>query len=70
MLGKKKLTSAHKRRAQLWADGYARGYEKGSREMSEFVREMIIKNLMADAVIRTNLDVQLLEAIVEIVEES
>ena len=70
MFGKKKLTEPHKRLAQVWAEGYARGYEKGSREMSQFVRDMIIKNLMADAVIRTNLDVQLLESIVEIVEES
>lgn len=70
MFGKKKLTKAHKRLAGTWAEGYARGYEKGSREMSQFVREMIIKNLLADAVISTNADTQILERVVEIVEES
>ena len=70
MFGKKKITKPHKRLAQVWAEGYARGYEKGSREMSQFVREIIIKNLLADAVIITNADLRILERVVEIVEES
>jgi hypothetical protein len=70
MFGKKKLSEAHKRMAGVWADGYGRGYAKGSSEMSQFVREMIIKNLLADAVIITNADVKILERVVEIVEES
>jgi hypothetical protein len=55
---------------EAWVDGYARGYAKGSREMSQFVREMIIKNLLADAVITTNADVEILERVVKIIEES
>jgi hypothetical protein len=70
MFGKKKLTQAHKQLAGSWAEGYARGYAKGSREMSQFVREMIIKNLLSDAVIITNADLRILERVVEIVEES
>jgi hypothetical protein len=70
VFGKKKLTNKHKQTAQVWADGYARGYEKGSREMSQFVRDIIIKNLLADAVISTNADLKILERVVEIIEES
>jgi hypothetical protein len=63
MFGKKKLDEA-------WVEGYARGYAKGSREMSQFVREMIIKNLLADAVIITNAEVRFVERVVKIIEES
>ena len=70
MFGKNKLTKAHKQLAGSWADGYTRGYEKGSREMSQFVREMIIKNLLADAVIITNAEVRFVERVVKIIEES
>ena len=59
-----------KKLGDTWTSGYARGYETGSREMSQFVREIIIKNLLADAVITTNADVRMLERVVEIVEES
>jgi hypothetical protein len=63
MFGKKKLDEA-------WVEGYSRGYAKGSREMSQFVREMIIKNLLADAVIITNAEVRFVERVVKIIEES
>jgi cobalamin biosynthesis Mg chelatase CobN len=53
-----------------WVEGYSRGYAKGSREMSQFVREMIIKNLLADAVIITNAEVRFVERVVKIIEES
>ena len=55
---------------EAWVDGYSRGYAKGSREMSQFVREMIIKNLLADAVIITNAEVRFVERVVKIIEES
>jgi hypothetical protein len=70
MFGKNKLSNGYKRGAQVWSNGYARGYHKGSREMNQFVRDMIIKNLLADAVITTNADVKILERVIEIVEES
>lgn len=43
---------------------FARGYHRGVREE----RERIITDLLEDAVVITNLDVELLERIVEIVE--
>jgi predicted ABC-class ATPase len=49
---------------------FAKGYEKGSRDTSEEVRERIIRALIEDAVISTNLDTDTLEHIVQIVEES
>lgn len=49
---------------------FAKGYQRGSADMSEHVREMIITNLINDAVISTNLDVDTLEHIVQIVEEA
>jgi hypothetical protein len=55
---------------EAWVEGYSRGYAKGSREMSQFVREMIIKNLLADAVIITNAEVRFVERVVKIIEES
>ena len=43
---------------------FARGYHRGIKDE----RERIISELLEDAVIITNLDVQLLERVVEIVE--
>jgi hypothetical protein len=50
--------------------GYARGYDYATREVSEDLRQKIIKNMLADGVISTNATVDLLERVVEIVEES
>jgi hypothetical protein len=50
--------------------GYVRGYDCATREVSKDLREMIIKNLIADGVISTNADVGLLERVVEIIEAS
>jgi hypothetical protein len=50
--------------------GYVRGYDSATREVSKDLREMIIKNLIADGVISTNADVGLLERVVEIIEAS
>jgi hypothetical protein len=70
MFGKKKLSQEHKHRAQVWANAYALGHEKGSREANQLVREKIIQNLLADAVIITNADLRILERVVKIIEES
>lgn len=53
-----------------WWAGFAKGYEHGARDTSAELREKIIRNLVSDAVLRTNADVMLLERVVEIVEES
>ena len=49
---------------------YAKGYERGSKEMSEHLREMIIYNLLNDGVLSICLATETMEKIVKIVEES
>lgn len=49
---------------------YAKGYERGSKEMAEHLREMIIYNLLNDAVLSTCMGTETMEKIVQIVEES
>jgi hypothetical protein len=53
-----------------WALGYAKGYEVGSCESTDYLREMIIRNLLNDAVIITNADTVWVERAVQIVEAS
>lgn len=50
--------------------GYVKGYDTATREVSEELRQGIIKNLLADGVISTNVDVTILERVVGIVEAS
>jgi hypothetical protein len=50
--------------------GYRSGYESATRDTAEQLRQGIIKNLLADGVISTSADVNLLERVVEIVEAS
>jgi hypothetical protein len=49
---------------------YAKGYERGSKEMAEHLREMIIYNILNDAVMSTCIGTETIEKIVKIVEES
>lgn len=49
---------------------YAKAYERGAKEMSEHLREMIIYNLINDAVLSICLATETMEKIVKIVEES
>jgi hypothetical protein len=49
---------------------YAKGYERGSKEMAEHLREMIIYNLLNDAVLSICMGTETMEKIVQIVEES
>lgn len=49
---------------------FSKGYEKGSADMAEHLREMIIANLIMDGVISTTVDVDILERVVEIVENT
>lgn len=48
---------------------FARGYERGARDMSADLREALIVALVNDAVISTNLDTDTLEHIVQVIEE-
>jgi hypothetical protein len=63
-----KITSH--RKTGYWSAGYAKGYEVGSRESTDFLRQMIIRNLLNDAVIITNADTLWVERAVQIVDES
>jgi len=49
---------------------YAKGYERGAKEMAEHLREMIIYNILNDAVLSTCMGTETIEKIVKIVEES
>jgi len=64
------LDRIRNKKRESWARGYAKGYEVGSRESTDFLREMIIRNLLNDAVIITNADTIWVERAVQIVEES
>ena len=50
--------------------GHRTGYAEGSNATDKMLRELILQNLLSDAVLSTNLDVELLERVTEIVEES
>jgi hypothetical protein len=56
--------------ANARAKAYAKGYERGSKEMADHLREMIIYNLLNDAVLSTCMGTETMEKIVQIVEES
>jgi len=49
---------------------YAKGYQRGSKETAEHLREMIIYNLLNDAVLSTCMGTETMEKIVQIVEET
>ena len=57
-------------KADKQAKAFAKGYERGSREMSEHLREMIIYNLLNDAILSICMGTETMEKIVKIVEES
>jgi len=57
----RKLTMAYGR-------GFAKGYEQGSKDMTEYLTEQVIYSLNQDAVLRTAVDVDTLERVVEIIE--
>ena len=57
----RKLTMAYGR-------GYAKGYEQGAKDMTEYLTEQVIYSLNQDAVLRTAVDVDTLERVVEIIE--
>ena len=57
----RKLTMAYGR-------GFAKGYEQGAKDMTEYLTEQVIYSLNQDAVLRTAVDVDTLERVVEIIE--
>lgn len=57
-------------KADKQVKAYAKGYERGAKEMSEHLREMIIYNLLNDAVLSICMGTETMEKIVKIVDES
>jgi hypothetical protein len=57
-----------RKKAIIFAKGYARGFEQGSGEMKEYLTEQIIYSLNQDAVLRMTVDVDTLERVVEVIE--
>jgi hypothetical protein len=57
----RKLTEAFGR-------GFAKGYVQGTKEMNEYLTEQIIYSINQDAVLRTTVDVDTIEKVVEIIE--
>ncbi len=57
----RKLTMAYGR-------GFAKGYEQGAKEMADYLTEQTIYAINQDAVLRTAVDVDTIERVVEIIE--
>ncbi len=57
----RKLTMAYGR-------GFAKGYEQGAKEMADYLTEQVIYSINQDAVLRTAVDVDTIERVVEIIE--
>ena len=57
----RKLTMAYGR-------GYAKGFTQGSAEMKEYLTQQVIYSINQDAVLRTTVDVDTIERVVEIIE--
>lgn len=57
----RKLTMAYGR-------GFAKGYQQGAKDMAEYLTEQIIYSINQDAVLRTTVDVDTLERVVEVIE--
>ena len=52
------------------AKAYAKGYERGAKEMSEHLREIVIYKILNDAVLSTCMGTETIEKIVQSVEEA
>ena len=48
--------------------GYAKGYAQGAKDMTEYLTEQVIYSINQDAVLRTAVDVDTIERVVEIIE--
>ncbi len=48
--------------------GFAKGYEQGAKEMADYLTEQTIYSINQDAVLRTAVDVDTIERVVEIIE--
>jgi ubiquinone biosynthesis protein UbiJ len=62
------LTNKAEREARKFTMAYERGYHAGAKEMAEYVTDKIIAEINEDAVLRTTVDVDTLERVVEVIE--
>jgi GT2 family glycosyltransferase len=49
--------------------GFAKGYQQGAKDMTEYLTEQVIYSINQDAVLRTSVDVDTIERVVEIIEQ-
>jgi GT2 family glycosyltransferase len=49
--------------------GFAKGYQQGAKDMTEYLTEQIIYSINHDAVLTTSVDVDTIERVVEIIEQ-
>ena len=62
------LPNRAERQARKLTMAFAKGYEKGTKEMADYLTEQMIYAINQDAVLRTNADVDTLERVVEVIE--
>lgn len=55
-------------RTKAFAKGYAKGYLHGTRDARRQLIDILINDILDDAVLQTNLDVDHLERIIEIID--
>lgn len=55
-------------RTKAFAKGYAKGYLRGTRDARRQLVDMIINDVLDDAVLSTNVDVDTIERFIEIVD--
>jgi CRISPR/Cas system-associated endonuclease Cas3-HD len=47
---------------------FAKGYEKGAKEMADYFSEQVIYSLHKDAILSVSIDIDTLERVVEVIE--
>ena len=62
------LPNRAERQARKLTMAFAKGYEKGAKEMTDYLSEQMIYAINQDAVLRMTADVDTLERVVEVIE--
>jgi len=56
------------RQARKLTMAFAKGYEKGAKEMADYFSEQVIYSLHKDAILSVSIDIDTLERVVEVIE--
>ena len=62
------LPNRAERQARKLTMAFAKGYERGAKEMAEYLTEQVIYAINQDAALRMTADVDTLERVVEVIE--